>query len=173
MAHSEESWLKAKSMFEAGKSLTNIESDTGISKGQISKKSKKENWQKETLKNLAKREIDTTIIQNEIEKEKETLNATQRKQYNEVFISLSHHHNLFNSSTIENQLLANQATEEIKKDIDNKNNKITAIDHLPNIMAISKVTEANRKQLYGNTETYEPKKKDDDKDNKGIKVTYE
>ena len=87
MAHSEESWLTAKSMFEAGKSLTDIEKTTGISKGQISKKSKKEEWQKETLKDLAKREVHTTIVQKEIEKEKETLSATQMKHYNEVLLT--------------------------------------------------------------------------------------
>lgn len=87
MAHSPESWLEAKSMFETGKSLTVIEEATGISRGQISKKSKKEGWEKETLKDLAKREVHTIITQKEIEKEKETLNATQRKHYDKVLIA--------------------------------------------------------------------------------------
>lgn len=87
MAHSEESWLEAKSMFEAGMSLSDIEKDTGISKGQISKKSKREDWQKETLKHLAEREVHTIIKQKEIQKEKETLNSTQRKHYDAVFLT--------------------------------------------------------------------------------------
>lgn len=94
MAYSEISWVLAKSMFEAGKALSAIELETGISKGQISKKSKAENWEKETIKNLAKREVHTIIMQNEIEKEKETLNATQRKQYNEVLLTEIQSNNL-------------------------------------------------------------------------------
>jgi len=87
MAHSDEIWETAKAMFEVGQSLTVIESTTGISKGQISKKSKKENWKKETLKDLATREVHTIIKQNEIEKEKETLNATQRKHYDKLLLT--------------------------------------------------------------------------------------
>jgi len=87
MAHSKESWLNAKSMFETGKSLSIIESETGISKGQVSKKSKQENWQKETLKDLAKREVHTIIKQKEIQKEKETLTIIERKHYDDVFLT--------------------------------------------------------------------------------------
>ncbi len=87
MAHSKDSWETAKAMFETGQSLSVIESATGISKGQLSKKSKKDNWQKETLKKLAKRELHTIIIQKEIEKEKETLNATQRKHYDKLILN--------------------------------------------------------------------------------------
>ena len=87
MAHSQESWENAKAMFGTGQSLTVIESATGISKGQISKKSKKENWQKETLKNLAKREVHTIITQKEIQKEKETLSNVERKHYDTLLLT--------------------------------------------------------------------------------------
>ena len=87
MAHSQESWETAKAMFETGTSLTVIESTTGISKGQISKKSKKETWKKETLKDLASREVHTIIVQKEIEKEKETLTKVQRKHYDKLLLT--------------------------------------------------------------------------------------
>lgn len=46
MAYSKQQWTKAKGYFEAGKPLSYIEQETGISKASISTKSKKDNWEK-------------------------------------------------------------------------------------------------------------------------------
>lgn len=46
MAYTKEQWLKAKGFFEAGKSLSYILQETGISKASLSNTSKKENWEK-------------------------------------------------------------------------------------------------------------------------------
>jgi hypothetical protein len=42
-------WMQAKIMFEMGKSLNQISNELGIDKGNISKKAKKDNWQKGKL----------------------------------------------------------------------------------------------------------------------------
>lgn len=42
-------WVQAKTMFEMGKSLNQISNELGIDKGNISKKAKKDNWQKGKL----------------------------------------------------------------------------------------------------------------------------
>ena len=69
MAHSQEQWDKAKFLFELGTPLSDIQEETGISKGQISKRSKRDGWEKETEKKHLKSEIV------EFEREKETLEA--------------------------------------------------------------------------------------------------
>jgi hypothetical protein len=45
-------WGQAKIMFETGKSLNQISNELGIDKGNISKKAKKDNWQKGKLQPL-------------------------------------------------------------------------------------------------------------------------
>jgi len=170
MAHSQESWDNAKALFMKGDSLSVISKETGISRGQIGKKANKEGWGKETITTLAKAEIENTIIGNEIKRQKETLNDTERDTYNNVFISLSSHLNLFNSSTIENQHIVNKAQQAIRERVDN--NIEEAIEHLPNIMAISKVTETNRKQLYGVTETFKQNNTDTKETKTGVGELY-
>ena len=46
MAIDKDVWLKAKALFEIGKSLTDIAEATGIDKSSISKRAKKEGWDK-------------------------------------------------------------------------------------------------------------------------------
>jgi len=78
MAHSPQAWKKAKELFEIGKGPTFIEKETGISKGQISKKSKAEKWEKETTKEtLIQKDIQNIIIQDEIREQKETLSPSE------------------------------------------------------------------------------------------------
>ena len=50
MAYSKEQWETAKEYFEAGLSLAEINLRTEISRPQISKRAKKEGWEKETIK---------------------------------------------------------------------------------------------------------------------------
>lgn len=74
MAYSKEQWEKAKALFILGYSLNDISDDTGISKGQISKKSKKEEWEKETSKITLKSDIVEFDKKKEtLEREKETI----------------------------------------------------------------------------------------------------
>lgn len=69
MAHSMEQWQKARFLWELDKPFSYIIENTGISGGQISKKSKAENWKKETKGN----ELKPLIKQ--YDKEKETNEA--------------------------------------------------------------------------------------------------
>jgi len=115
---------------------------------------------KNEITDLVHEEIVNTIKGNEIKTRKSELTRKEREVYDDTFISLSSHLNLFNSAAIA-QLLVNQAHEDIIKDIKDKKNTITALDHLPNIMATSKITETNRKQLYGVTETFKHKEEED------------
>lgn len=167
MAISEEIWSKAKLLFEHGKSLTEISNTTAINRSTISKKSKAENWTKFDKKStLVLREVDTILQQEEINHEKSTLNQQQLNFHNkEVYKAINKANilNMFDNATASNQMLFNQAHKEILEDIQNENNKVTAIDHLPNLLAISKGTESNRKQLYGVTDTYKPDTKQDEK----------
>ena len=78
MAISQEVWNKAKEYFEAGLSLSEIVLRTEISKAQISKKSKIENWQKGN----EKKQLITQAI--EVATKKETLNETALNVHNEI-----------------------------------------------------------------------------------------
>lgn len=68
MAFSQTQWDKAKILYELGKSLREIERDTGISNGQIAKKAKKDGWE-----HKKKKQLKADII--EYESEKEALEA--------------------------------------------------------------------------------------------------
>lgn len=74
MAYSQEQWERARALFCLGYSLGDIERDTGISKAQISKKSNKEQWEKETDKVRIKSDIVEFDKKKEtLDKEKETI----------------------------------------------------------------------------------------------------
>ncbi|MCD6433570.1 MAG: hypothetical protein J7L21_05975 [Sulfurimonas sp.] len=156
MAISQDIWDKAKALFEMGKSLSDIAKETGISKGQISKKSKVEVWKKETMKQLVSLDVHNTINANEIRKQKETLNATQQEVYNQEFISLSHSLGLFQNSTQKNQQAINKIQDEILED--------ASREDLFDLAAISKITETNRKQLFGITEAFKDDTSDEDEE---------
>ena len=72
MAYSQEQWSEAKFLWELDKPLSYIVEKTGISKGQISKKSNKEQWKKETEGNTLKSEIKAFENEKETFKQKET-----------------------------------------------------------------------------------------------------
>lgn len=72
MAYSQEQWNEAKFLWELDKPLSYIVEKTGISKAQISKKSNKEQWKKETEGNSLKTEIKAFEKEKETIKEKET-----------------------------------------------------------------------------------------------------
>jgi len=78
MAYSNEQWEKAKEYFEAGLSLSEINLRTEISRPQISKKAKKENWEKGNIK----KQIISQAV--EVAQIKETLNETALEIHNEL-----------------------------------------------------------------------------------------
>lgn len=106
MAISQDKWDKAREYFEAGLSLSEIVLRTEISKAQISKKSKFENWQKGNEK---KQLISQAV---EVAEQKETLNETALQVHNELVDEQLRRRNLvFNAS----EKLLVKATEMIKK----------------------------------------------------------
>lgn len=101
MAISQEAWNKAKEYFEAGLSLSEIVLRTEISKSQISKKSKLENWQKGN----EKKQLIAQAI--EVATKKETLNETALEIHNEIV-----------NEQLRRQNLIFNVTEKIVKNID-------------------------------------------------------
>ncbi len=72
MAYTKQQWNEAKFLWELDKPLSFIVEKTGISKGQISKKSNKEQWKKETEGSTLKSEIKAFEKEKETIKQKET-----------------------------------------------------------------------------------------------------
>lgn len=74
MAYSVEQWDRAKFLFELGMSLREIEADCKISSGQIGKRSRAEEWQKDTTKQAIKSDIMALDRKKDtLDKEKDTL----------------------------------------------------------------------------------------------------
>lgn len=121
---------------------------------------KKNGIEKNAIKDLAEREITNTIIGEKINAEKNALNNAEKKAYQEVLFTMQEGLNLFNNSTFKHQALVNQAQEAIE--VLTKDNDVELIDQLPNLMAIGKMTETNRKQILGVTETYKHKEESED-----------
>lgn len=78
MAYTKEQWNEAKFLWELDKPLSYIVEKTGISKAQISKKSNKEQWKKETEGNTLNTEI------RELDKIKETIKQKETDLINRV-----------------------------------------------------------------------------------------
>lgn len=78
MAYSKDQWEKAKEYFEAGLSLSEINLRTEISRPQISKRAKKEGWEKGNIKKqIISQAVEVATI-------KETLNETALQVHNEL-----------------------------------------------------------------------------------------
>lgn len=75
MAYSDDQWIKAKGLFEAGKSLSFINKMTGIGRTTISDKAKEENWIKGKTEQQTE-QLKTLIIDNEIKTQQ--INRTNR-----------------------------------------------------------------------------------------------
>jgi len=160
MAHNQDIWDKAKALFELGEPLSKIVLETGISKGQISKKSKSELWQKETMKQLVSSEVQNIIMAKGIRKQKETLNETEREVYNEAFIDLASASQIFHTDAMENQALVRTAQRAIAEVTSVTSDD--AIDMTQQIAILSKTSESNRKQVIGNTPEYKKPKEDNE-----------
>lgn len=78
MAYTKQQWNEAKFLWELDKPLSFIVEKTGISKAQISKKSTKEQWKKETEGNTLNTEI------RELDKQKETIKQKEIELVNRV-----------------------------------------------------------------------------------------
>lgn len=178
MAIDKKLWDKAKLLFEHGESLNEISKQTGIYKGTISKKATKEGWEKSEKSTLVEEEIHTLLMQDEINQKKSTLSNLELQHHNQKVIegiSREIAQKVFDRSTMKNQDLLDMAQEGIIESVTNEDGTIDKqflTTQLPNILAISKGTESNRKQLLGATETYTPKPEGEGKQVKTWQVTY-
>ena len=136
-----------------------ISKQVGCSESAVRTTIKKNGTVKNEIKDLANEEVQSIIIQNEIKTRKNELTSKERDIYNDVFVDLKTSLGVFNNSTLDNQYLINKAQHQIKNQIESDEDM--AIEHLPNLMAISKVTETNRKQILGVTEAYKPEEEEE------------
>jgi len=149
-------WTKAKMMFEFGSSLSEIQKETGISKGSVSKKAKKDGWEKAEKATLVNDEVQNIIKQNEIATQKATLGNPELHFHNmEVYKALDKANaiNMFDGATLVNQEAVNTIQKEMRE-------RGYVEDDLYSLGAISKITETNRKQLFGITEPFKGKEED-------------
>ena len=83
MAIKKEIWDKARILFEQGKALNDIAKELGINKGSISRKSKQEEWTKNSeLATLVNDEVTNIIKGNEIATQKATLSNPELQLHN-------------------------------------------------------------------------------------------
>ena len=149
MAISQEVWNKAKEYFEAGLSLSEIVLRTEISKAQISKKSKIENWQKGN----EKKQLITQAI--EVNIKKETLKETALEVHNEIVNERTKHLLLFQNSALKNQKKANELLEltEDMKDLESharitKTNKETVLGKDPETVINNANLQQTNEKVY-------------------------
>ncbi len=164
MAISKDIWDKAKALFMKGDSLSVISKETGISKGAIGKKAQKEDWKKETITTLAKKEIENIIIANEIRDEKRQYNETERDTYNEVFTDMQSAQKVFRVEMMKSVSIASLAQDQIILTAEHTPDAV--LDLMPQAVMASKLIEVNHKMVFGNTETYKESSADENTMNK-------
>ena len=129
MAISQDKWDKAREYFEAGLSLSEIVLRTEISKAQISKKSKAENWQKgNEKKHLISQAVEVNI-------KKETLKETALEVHNEIVNERTKHLLLFQNSALKNQKKANELLE--------------LTDDMKDLESHARITKTNKETVLG------------------------
>lgn len=137
-----------------------IAKEVGCSESAVRTLIKKEGIIKNAINALAIEDVQNVIKAKEIKTQKSALNNAELNAYNEVYTDLAIAMNVFNNSALQNQSLINTAQNVIERMA--KQDEDEALLQLPNLLAISKITESNRKQLLGNTETYKPDTSNDD-----------
>jgi len=175
MAIDKKVWDQAKQLFEYGKSLSEIQTKTGINRSSISKKAKAEKWQKSTANStLVEKEVDTIIKQKEINSEKSTLNQQQLILHNqevrdrvdkvkfkaEIESGQKQTHDL--AMKAQSQIVEYINADEVIAAAKGKPS-YAAVEHLPNIMAIGKIVETVNKTIYGVTQPTEAEEENNDK----------
>lgn len=140
-----------------------IAKEVGCSEGKVRTTIREKGVQKGEITQLVEREITNTIMHQEIEEEKNALNTQEKREYDKLHHDMTATLNMFNNATIQNQEAVNKIQKQITKEVDDAPE--IGFQHLPNLMAINKITESNRKQLFGNTETYKPKEENEGQGN--------
>jgi hypothetical protein len=137
-----------------------IAKEIGCSESIVRTIAKKQEIERGKIAQLVDEEITNTIMQEKIVQEKSALNSTEKRMYDKLYLDKTNTLNMFNDSTITNQELLNMAQEGVLEAVSDSNgnvDKVHLATQLPNLLAIGKGTETNRKQLFGTTEAYKPK----------------
>ncbi len=98
-------WLKAKSLFEAGKSLSEIHKETTIDKAAISRAAKKESWEKGKNQQLI---LDAARVTEEMS----TLSSTALDVVVKEIDERTKHIQFFNNATLKNLSLMTRKLDE-------------------------------------------------------------
>jgi len=156
MATSEAQKEEIRALFGVG-DLSNVQiaKQVGVNEKTVRNLITKEGLKKSEISELAKREVQNIIMAKEIKSEKSEQSPRISEAYNEVFVDLSSAIGLFQNSTMENQQMVNSIQHQIKARGENE-------DDLYSLGAISKITETNRKQLFGITEPFKGKEEDEE-----------
>ena len=88
-------WEKAKALFEAGKSLSAINSETGIDRATVSKRAKKDGWEKGIYQQLI---VDSARVKAEIS----TLDSTVLSVVEKEIEERTKHLQFFTHATLKN-----------------------------------------------------------------------
>jgi hypothetical protein len=88
-------WEKAKALFEAGKSLSAINSETGIDRATVSKRAKKDGWEKGIYQQLI---VDSARVKAEIS----TLDSTVLSVVEKEIEERTKHMQFFTHATLKN-----------------------------------------------------------------------
>ena len=111
---------------------------------------KKEGIEKNAINALAEKQVQTTIIQDELDEAKSALGKAQRNALENAVVDLKQQMNIFNNATVKHQKIINTAADLIGELAEGDRTK--AIEQLPNMLGIITATEKNRRQLFGVTQ---------------------
>ena len=126
---SPQTWERAREYFEHGLTLDDISERTGITKGAISKKSRAEKWEKESIK----KHILSQAVG--VAEAKETLKETAVAVHEELYSERTKYIEFFKKSALVNQKKANAMLE--------------MSDKLSELESHSKITQRNKETVLG------------------------
>jgi len=140
-----------------------IGKEVGCSESTVRRIAKEQEVEKGKIAQLVNEEITNTIMHEKITLEKNALNPTEKRMYDKLHFDMTTALEMFNNSTLQNQELLDMAQEGILESVTNQDGTVDKqflAGQLPNLLAIGKGTETNRKQILGATESYKPKEDD-------------
>ena len=153
MAYSNIQWEKAKSLYEAGLTLSKIKNKTGIARNTISQRAKREQWE---------HGVDTDYIAAKeiIAIKKGTKTEQQISTLDEVADEHTKHVMFFKNSALQNQQFSNTV---MKKDSGSINT----------LEAHSRITQRNKETVLGKDKTTEINNTNAQQTNNNLKLSFE
>jgi len=135
MAYSKDQWIKAKTLYEAGLSLSQIKDRTGIARNTVSQRAKKEQWSSGS-------NADYIEAKEVIAIKKGTKTEQEIAILDDIADERTKHLIYFQNSALKNQKYANAAIE-------------TDNDDLNKLEMHSRITQRNKETVLGKDKTAE------------------